>query len=88
MSLLPFSLDTDPGVHAQVLARLRAMTPTEKAQIVTTLTKLCDALATAGIKERHPGASDDEIRMRLGVLRVGPELMLAAFGWDVREHGY
>ena len=88
MSPLPFSLDTDPDVHAQVLARLRVMTPTDKAHIVTTLTKLCDALATAGIKERHPGASDDEIRMRLGVLRVGPELMLAAFGWDVREHGY
>jgi hypothetical protein len=88
VSLLPFSLDTDPDVHAQVLARLRAMTPTEKAHIVTTLTQLCDALATAGIKQRHPGASDDEIRMRLGVLRVGPELMLAAFGWDVREHGY
>jgi len=88
VSLLPFSPDTDSDVHAQVLARLRAMTPTDKARIVATLTKQCDALATAGIKERHPGASDDEIRMRLGVLRAGPELMLAAFGWDVREHGY
>jgi hypothetical protein len=85
---VPFSPDTDPAVHAQVMARLRTMTVSEKASIVATLTKQCDALAVAGIKERHPGSSDEEIRMRLGVLRAGPELIRAAFGWDVREHGY
>jgi hypothetical protein len=83
-----FSADTDPRIHAMVIDRLRTMTPSEKARMVVKLNLACDALAIAGIRERHPEADADEVRMRLGVLRVGPELMMRAFAWDVREHGY
>ena len=84
----PFSADTDPQIHAMVIEGLRAMTPSEKGRMVGTLNRACESLATAGIRERFPEADDTEVRMRLGVLRVGPELMLQAFGWDVRVHGY
>ena len=71
-----------------ILQRLREMSPSEKVEMVVRLTNDCLALATAGIRQRHPRADDHEMRMRLGVLRVGPELMLQAFGWDIAEHGY
>jgi hypothetical protein len=31
--------------------------------------------------ERYPYADDNEVRMRVGVLRVGPQLIADAFGW-------
>jgi hypothetical protein len=80
--------DTDPQVQQLIWQRLREMSPSEKAEMTVRLTNDCLALAAAGIRQRHPGADDHEMRMRIGVLRVGPELMLQAFGWDDGEHGY
>jgi hypothetical protein len=80
--------DTNVVVRNLVVERLRFMSVSEKVDIVVRLTDNCLALAVAGIRQRHPAADDHEVRMRLGVLRVGPALMLEAFGWDVAEHGY
>lgn len=66
----------------------RAMSSYEKAELVNESSKDLTRLALAGIRHRHPGATDDELRLRLGALRLGPELMRAAFGWDPREQGY
>lgn len=88
MESQPFSADTDPQIHAILVERLRRMSPSDKGQMVAKLNRACESLAVAGIHERYPNAEPEEVRMRVGVLRVGPELMLQAFGWDVRIHGY
>jgi hypothetical protein len=80
--------DTDPVVAQIVLERLRAMSVRERAEIVNAMNRACEALALAGIRQRHPNPSPEEIRMRLGVLRIGAELMLEVFDWDVEIHGY
>ncbi len=80
--------DTDPVVAAMILEKLRGMTPGERANMVRAMNRSCEALALAGIRQRHPDADAEEIRMRLGVLRIGPELMREVFGWDVDTHGY
>ena len=80
--------DTDSEVRRRVVLRLRQMTPGEKAAIVHSLNRSCDALAVAGIKQRHPDAGDSEVRMRLGVLKVGKDLMKQAYGWDADIEGY
>jgi hypothetical protein len=71
-----------------VLERLSAMSVGERAEMVNAMNRACEALALAGIRQRHPNASPEEIRMRLGVLRIGAALMLEVFGWEVKVHGY
>ncbi len=40
----------------------------------------CRALAVAGLRERHPGADDSELRRRLAALLWGESLAREAFG--------
>lgn len=81
------SADTDPGVHQLVVQRLREMTPAQRAERMVSLTRDTEQLAIAGIRARHPGATEHEVLMRLGVLRNGAELMKAAYGWDADVEG-
>ncbi len=68
--------------------RLRTMSVSERAQVTVELSAASEALAVAGIQHRHPDADEREVALRLGVLRNGPELMRAHFGWDVDIEGY
>jgi hypothetical protein len=81
----PFSRDTALDVHELIIARFRAMTPAAKAQLVNALTRDCETLALAGIRIRHPDATADELRLRLGGMRLGRNLMIEAYGWDPAE---
>jgi len=83
--LRPFSRDTSPGAHRLLVERWRAMTPAAKAELVAVLTRDCEFLAAAGIRQRHPQVTPDELRLRLGALRIGRTLMVEAFGWDPGE---
>jgi hypothetical protein len=73
--------DTDPIVTKMTFDRLRRMSITERACITHDLSRMVDELCTAGVRERYPYADDNEVRMRVGVLRVGPQLIADAFGW-------
>lgn len=79
--------DTDPVVRRLQIERLRAMTPAQRGALMEALTRDCEQLAIAGIRSRHPNATEHEVLMRLGVLRNGPELMKAAYGWDADVEG-
>ena len=77
--------DTAPEVERMLLARWRAMTTDEKARLVDQLTRDSEAMALAGIRARHPDADPEELRMRLGALRIGRRLMVEVYGWDPGE---
>jgi hypothetical protein len=55
------------------------MTATEKADIVTGLTKAVFDLARAGIRDRYPDASAREQFLRLAVVTLGEELATKAY---------
>jgi hypothetical protein len=63
--------DTHPVIAAMILDRLRNMTHGDRADMVRAMNRSCEALALEGIRQRHPDADPEEIRMRLGVLRIG-----------------
>jgi len=77
--------DTAPEVERVLLERWRAMTTAEKAALVERLTRASEALALAGIRDRHPHADEEELRLRLGGLRIGRRLMVEVYGWDPGE---
>jgi hypothetical protein len=70
-----------------MVERWAQMTPTEKLRIVQSLNDSVAALAVAGIRDRYPGATEHEVKMRLGVLRYGKALMLRAYGWNADIEG-
>ena len=48
---------------------------------------VCD-LAMAGLRQRHPVASDAELRKRFAALTFGREVSIEMFGWDPHREGW
>ncbi|MGC4120037.1 MAG: hypothetical protein QM765_36745 [Myxococcales bacterium] len=72
--------DTSPEQIERYHELLRAMTPAQKAAATDAL---CDAVregALAGLRHRHPGASDGELRARLFVRLYGRGLATRVLG--------
>ncbi len=58
------------------------MSPAEKAARVVALTRAANTLALAGLRVRHPEASDGELLLRLAAIRLGPDLVRRVYGWS------
>ena len=67
------SADSSPAVERLQIDAWRQMSPVQKARTVDALTRTVQVLALAGIRERHPDASERECFLRLAVLKLGGE---------------
>ncbi|MEW5983459.1 MAG: hypothetical protein AB1806_13985 [Acidobacteriota bacterium] len=79
MDPAPLSADTSPDIERRQVESWRAMTATQKAAIVTGLTRAAYAMAYAGVRQRHPDASPREQFLRVAILVLGPELASVAY---------
>jgi hypothetical protein len=79
--------DTSPEIEELVVAGWRRMTPAEKFRLVNELTSTARKLSLAGIRSRHPGASERELRLRLASFWLDRETMVRLFDWDPEIHG-
>jgi hypothetical protein len=79
--------DTSAEARRIQVERWRAMPAWRKAELVELLSRDCETLALAGIRERHPTASAREARLHLGALRLSRSLMIEAFDWDPADRG-
>jgi hypothetical protein len=77
-----------PGEEEQRLERYRRMSPAEKLECVMELNRAEDERQRAEIRARYGDISEEEMRMRLGALRYGREIMVKAFGWDPDVMGW
>ena len=68
------SSDTSLEAERAQVELWRRMSPIEKLRAVTETTSAALQLSLAGIRVRHPEASDEECLMRLAVLRLGRPL--------------
>ena len=64
------------------------MSPAQKLERVRALNHAVQELALVDIRRRHPDAGKREQALRLASRWLDPELMVRAFGWDVRKVGY
>jgi hypothetical protein len=80
----PLAADTPVEVEDRQIEAWRRMSPAEKAALVASLTNATFTLARAGLRQRHPNASEREIFLRLAVLTLGPELAHQAYP-DARD---
>lgn len=80
--------DTSPEVERILIEGYSRMTPTQKLQRVESLNRALVLLQKARIRAEYGDVSDEEMRMRLGALRLGRETMIKVFGWDPDEKGW
>jgi hypothetical protein len=73
--------DTAAEADAVRFERYARMTPAEKAARVVDLTRTACSMALAGLRSRHPAATQPELLLRLAALRLGAETVWRAYGW-------
>ena len=72
--------DTSPEADARYHELLRAQTPAQRLEQAAALTRAVRELAIAGIRQRHPAATDAEVRVRLTVRLYGREVAARLHG--------
>jgi len=73
------SRDTSPEAERRQVALWRRMSPMEKARLVSSSSRAVQTLCLAGIRRRHPDASDDECMLHLARIKLGPKLFALAY---------
>jgi hypothetical protein len=72
--------DTPPEQLRRYHDKLRALSASARMEVVVALSRAVRELAEAGIRQRHPEASDHEVRMRLAVRLYGRQTAERLFG--------
>lgn len=80
--------DTHPLLGSFLVEGYRKMSSAQKFKMALEMSETIRDLAKTGIKKRHPGISDEELRKRLGALLLGRELSIKVNGWDPEKEGY
>jgi hypothetical protein len=71
--------DTSLEVERLQVALWQRMSPLEKSHAVTEISRTAQELSLAGIRRRHPRASERECLLRLAVLKLGRELAMDVY---------
>lgn len=80
--------DTHPKIEAILIEGYRKMSAAQKLNRVRALTRAVQELALLDVQRRHPEAGARERALRVASRWIEPDLMVRAFGWDVRAEGY
>ena len=75
----PLASDTPVEVEERQIEGWRQMSPAQKAALISGLTGAALAMTRAGLRERHPAASERELFLRLAVLTLGRDLARRAY---------
>jgi hypothetical protein len=83
--MLPEPVDSHREADAVQLRRIRDLGPRGRLAAALALNATLERLALAGIRARHGRLSAREERLRLFSLRLAPDEMQRAFGWDPKS---
>jgi hypothetical protein len=76
----PLYSDTHPKMEALHIRLLRESPPWRKMEMLARLNATARTLALAGLRQRYPQASEDELHRRLADLLLGPDLARKVYG--------
>ena len=65
------SVDTTADIEQRQVEAWRRLSPVERLRLVTDTTRAVMDLSLAGIRRRHPQASERECFLRLAAIRLG-----------------
>ena len=81
-----FVRDTSPEALAVFYQIQRRRSPEQKLRDTFDLSQGLFELVKAGIRTRHPAASEREVFLRAVATRLPRDLMIRAYGWDPLQH--
>jgi hypothetical protein len=70
----PLAADTPLDVEARQVRAWRAMSAADQAALVAGLSQTAFDVARAGVRQRHPLASEREVFLRMAMLTLGLDL--------------
>jgi hypothetical protein len=87
--MIPFNTcsDTDSATRELLFSRLRELSVEERFSRFADACQFIREIVITGIKERHPGSSEFELRKRYAAITLGPELAAKYFDWDQLRDG-
>ena len=80
--------DTPPEIRKILIEGYHQMTPQQKMQRVSEMTKAIQQLALARIRKQYGDIPEREARLRLASLWLDRETMIRVFDWDPYKEGY
>jgi hypothetical protein len=72
--------DTSPEAEKVLIGLLRQASPMRKLEMLGEMNAAARLLALAGLRARHPEATEAQLRRYLADLLLGPELAARAYG--------
>lgn len=86
--MVTLSADTSPEAERVQIELLRQTPSWRKMEMVAELNAMVRDLMMAGLRQRYPNATPDELRRRLADLVLGPELAARVYDQsrDTRQH--
>jgi hypothetical protein len=72
--------DTEPEAERVLIELLRRAPVTRKMEMLGEMNAAAHQLALQGLRARHPGATEAQLRRYLADLLLGPELAARAYG--------
>ena len=78
--LSPPPSDTHPKARRVLIELMRQAPPWRKLALLGQMTVIVKQLALAGLRQRHPNASEAQLRRYLAEQWLGPELAARAYG--------
>ena len=81
-------LDTDPEAERMLIELARATPDWKKLEQVEAMIKATRSLAMAGLKDRYPEASGEELRKRFAALVLDRDTVIRFYKWDPDVEGY
>ena len=72
--------DTHPDIERLQIELMRQLPAWRKVELIFELNRTARLFAMAGLRQRHPDATEDELNRRLADIILGPELAEKAYG--------
>jgi len=76
------SRDTSYWAERMLIEHWRTLEPWEKAREVSSLTAAAHRIALQGLRQRHPGASEEELALLSAAQRLGSDVVKRWTGFD------
>ena len=76
----PTLSDTSPEAERVLIEMMRQAPVWRRLEIVGEMNATVRLLILSGLRQRHPGATPEELRRRMADILLGPELAARAYG--------
>ncbi|MGD8968926.1 MAG: hypothetical protein PVI07_15580 [Anaerolineae bacterium] len=78
--MVTLSRDTSPDIERMQIEHLRRLPAWRKLALVGEMNRTVQAMALAGLRQRHPDDTREQRRRRLAALLLGSDLATRAYG--------